>query len=73
MEHLASPRSSLSAYQKQVAERDGADGEDWWWWLPLPRRLGGQLPAGCGGLLLLGHDGGGDDQELVARLEKVKV
>ena len=32
-----------------------------------------QLPAGCGGLSLLGHDGGGDDQELVARFEKVKV
>ena len=30
MAHLASPRSSLSASQKQVAERDGAgeDGED---------------------------------------------
>ena len=42
-------------------------------WLPQPRRLGGQLPAGYGGLSLLGHDGGGDDQELVARFEKVKV
>ena len=50
MEHLASPRSSLSASQKQVAERDGAgeDGED-----PavvvvaLPGRPGEPLPALC--------------------------
>ena len=58
MEHLASPRSSLSASQKQVAERDGAggggDGEDpaEHWWPPQPGKLGGQLPADCGGLLL---------------------
>ena len=42
-------------------------------WLPQPRRLGGQLPAGCGGLSLLGHGGGGVDQELVARVEQLKV
>ena len=41
--------------------------------LPQPRRLGGQLPAGCGGLSLLGHDGGGVDQELVARVEQEKM
>ena len=41
--------------------------------LPQPRRLGGQLPAGCGGLSLLGHGGGGVDQELVARVEQLKV
>ena len=48
-------------------------GEEEHLWLPQPRRLGGQLPAGCGGLSLLGHDGGGVDQELVARVEQVKV
>ena len=31
------------------------------------------LPAGCGGLSLLGHGGGGVDQELVARVEQLKV
>ena len=35
--------------------------------------LVGQLPAGYGGLSLSGHGGGGKDQELVARVEQVKV
>ena len=60
MEHLALPRSSLSASQKQVAERDGAgeDGED-----PvavvvaLPGRPGEPLPALCASPQLLVHDG----------------
>ena len=42
-------------------------------WLPQPRRLGGQLPAGYVGLSLLGHGCGGVDQELVARVEQLKV
>ena len=42
-------------------------------WLPQPGSLGGQLPAGCSGLSLSGHCGGGVDQELVARVEQVKV
>ena len=42
-------------------------------WLPQPRRLGRQLPAGYGRLWLLGHGGGGVDQELVARVEQLKV
>ena len=36
-------------------------------YLPQSRRLGGQLPAGCGGLLLLRRDDGDADQKLVAR------
>ena len=62
MEHLASPRSSLSASQKQVAERDGAgeDGEDpaEHWWPPQPGKPGRQLPADCCGPLLEHHGGG---------------
>ena len=66
MEHLASPRSSLSASQKQVAERDGA-GEDEedpaeHWWPPHQGKPGGQQPADCGGPLLEHHGGGGDVQ-----------
>ena len=34
-------------------------------WLPQPRRLGGQLPADFGKLLLLRHDGGDACQKLV--------
>ena len=36
--------------------------------------LGGErLTIGYGGLSLLGHGGGGVDQELVARVEQLKV
>ena len=77
---LASPLSSLGASQIQGLEMvDGGErvGEEdhqvEHLWLPQPRRLGGQLPAGCGGLSLLGHGGGGVDQELVARVEQLKV
>ena len=38
-------------------------------WLPQPRRLGGQLPAGYGWILLSRHGGGDAYQELVARME----
>ena len=74
MEHLASPQSSLSASQKQVAERDGAgeDGEDpaEHWWPPQPGKPGGQLPADCGGPLLEHHGGGGDVQVSRKLVEK---
>ena len=53
--------------QKVVRDEGEEVGE--YWWLPLPRRLGGQLPAGYGGILLLRHGGGDAYQELVARLE----
>ena len=57
-------RSSLSASQKQVAERDGAgeDEEDLaeHWWPPHQGKPGGQQPADCGGPLLEHHGGGGD-------------
>ena len=59
-------------------EGEGVDdpAKHWWLWLPLPRRPGGQLPAGCHGLLL-SHRGVGDTcQELGTRLElmlEVKV
>ena len=60
--HFASPRSSLCASQKEVAERDGVGegGEDpaEHWWPPQPGKPGGQLPADCGGLLLQRHVGG---------------
>ena len=56
----SSPWPSLGASQiQEVVKEEGEEGEGvddpakhWWWWLPLPRKLGGQLPAGCGGLLL---------------------
>ena len=69
----ASRQSPPCASRSQVAERGGAgeDGEDpvKHRRLPLPERPGGQLPAGCGGLLLW-HRGVGDAyQELVARVE----
>ena len=40
--------------KEEGEEGEGVDNpaKHWWWWLPLPRKLGGQLPAGCGGLLL---------------------
>ena len=67
MAHLASPRSSLSASQKQVAERDGAGDEDEedpaeHWWPPHQGKPDGQQPADCGGPLLEHHGGGGDVQ-----------
>ena len=69
----ASQQSSPCASRSQVAERGGAgeDGEDpvKHRRLPLPEKLGGQLPAGCSGPLLLRHDDGGADQKLVARVE----
>ena len=82
MAHPASPRSSLGASQKQVAERDGV-GEDGGdpaehWWLLQPGKPGEQLLAGCGEHSLWRHGGGGvDDQqpgcpELVARMRKLK-
>ena len=56
----SSPWPSLGASQiQEVVKEEGEEGEGvsdpakhWWWWLPLPRKLGGQLPAGCGGLSL---------------------
>ena len=54
--------------QKVVRDEGEEVGE--YWWLPLPRRLGGQLPAGYGGILLLRHGGGDAYQELVARMEE---
>ena len=69
----ASRQSPPCASRSQVAERGGAgeDGEDpvKHRRLPLPEKLGGQLPAGCGGPLPWRHDGGDAYQELVARLE----
>ena len=71
----ASPRSSHGASQIQEVVRDeGEAGEEVGspaehWWLPLPRRLGGQLPAGYGWILLSRHGGGDAYQELVARME----
>ena len=69
----ASRQSSPCASRSQVAERGGAgeDGEDpvKHRRLPLPEKLGGQLPAGCGGPLPWRRDGGDAYQELVARLE----
>ena len=61
--------------QKVVRDEGEEVGE--YWWLPLPRRLGGQLPAGYGGLSRLRHGCGGvDDQPgypgLVARMVKSK-
>ena len=80
LEGPASPLWSLGASQIQELEivggGEGVGEEDHQvehLWLPQPRRLGGQLPAGCGGLSLLGHGCGGVDQELVARVEQVKV
>ena len=46
------------------------------WWLPQPGKFGGQLPAGCGGPLLLRRDEVDANQKLVARFEqysKLKV
>ena len=40
------------------------------WRLPQPWRIGGQLPAGCGGPSLLRHDDGGADQKLVGGVEQ---
>ena len=78
MTHLASPRSSLSASQKQVAERDGAgeDGED-----PavvvvaLPGRPGEPLPALCAWPQLPVHDGvdGGDGGVLLPEQKKSQL
>ena len=56
----ASPEPSLGASRiQEVVKEEGEEGEGvddpakhWWWWLPLPTRLGGQLPAGCDGLVL---------------------
>ena len=80
LEGPASPLWSIGASQIQELEivggGEGVGEEDHQvehLWLPQPRRLGGQLPAGCGGLSLLGHGGGGVDQELVARVEQLKV
>ena len=61
--------------KEEGEEGEGVDdpAKHWWWWLPLPRKLGGQLPAGCGGLLLW-HRGVGDAcQELGARLESMSM
>ena len=80
LEGPASPLWSIGASQIQELEivggGEGVGEEDHQvehLGLPQPRRLGGQLPAGCGGLSLLGHGGGGVDQELVARVEQGKV
>ena len=80
LEGPASPLWSIGASQIQeleiVGRGEGVGEEDHQvehLWLPQPRRLGGQLPAGCGGLSLLGHGGGGVDQELVARVEQEKM
>ena len=57
--------------QKVVRDEGEEVGE--YWWLPLPSRLGGQLPAGCHGVLL-SHRGIGDTcQELGARLESMSM
>ena len=73
-EQSASPHmTSLGASQiQEVAREGGGEGERVedpaeHWWLPQQGRPGGQLPAGCGGPSLVCHDGGGDDQMLVAR------
>ena len=80
LEGPASPLWSIGASQIQELEivggGEGVGEEDHQvehLWLPQPRRLGGQLPAGCGGLSLLGHGGGGVDQELVARVEQEEM
>ena len=59
LEGPASPLWSLAAYQIQELEIVGGgvgvgeeDHQVEHLWLPQPRRLGGQLPAGCGGLSL---------------------
>ena len=80
LEGPASPLWSIGASQIQELEIVGGgvgvgeeDHQVEHLWLPQPRRLGGQLPAGYSGLSLLGHGGGGLDQELVARVEQLKV
>ena len=67
--HMTSPDASQI---QEVAREEGGEGERMedpakHWWLPQLGRIGGQLPAGCGGLLLLRRDDGDADQKLVAR------
>ena len=70
MAHLALPRSSLFASQKQVAERDGAgeDGED-------PAVVVVALPGRPGEPQLLVHDGvdGGDGGVLLPEQKKSQL
>ena len=70
--HMTSP--GASQIQEVAREGGGEDGRmegpAEHWWLPQQGRIGGQLPAGCGGPLLLRHDGGDADQKLVARFEQ---
>ena len=76
----ASPRmTSPGASQNQEVAREGGvegervEGPAKHWWLPQLGRIGGQLPAGCGGLSLLRRDDGDAYQEPVARFEHLML
>ena len=73
--HMTSPDASQ---HQEVAREGGVEGERVegpakHWWLPQLGRIGGQLPAGCGGPSLLRRDDGDADQELVARFEHLML
>ena len=73
--HMTSPDASQN---QEVAREGGVEGERVegpakHWWLPQLGRIGGQLPAGCGGPSLLRRDDGDADQELVARFEHLML
>ena len=70
--HMTSPDASQI---QEVAREDGErmEGPEEHWKLPQLGRIGGQLPAGCGGPSLLRRDDGDADQELVARFEHLML